>query len=72
MKDFLRHINLKNQKFNCYLCTDDSEKINLTVNITNRLNYGAKETDIKFLKKLIRGECGVNQILFFLNLCQLA
>ena len=56
MKDFLQHIDLKNQKFKCYLCTDESETLNLTVNITNKLNSGGKENEIEFLKNLMTKE----------------
>jgi len=53
MKDFLRHINLKNQKFGCYLNSDDSETLTLTVDIQNELNNSASENEISILKQLI-------------------
>jgi hypothetical protein len=56
MQDFLLHIKSKNQKFKCYLCTDESETLNLTVDLYNELNAEATEYDIQLLKSLIKVE----------------
>ncbi|MFT3705944.1 MAG: SMI1/KNR4 family protein [Agriterribacter sp.] len=53
MQDFLRHINLENQKFKCYVNTDEEETITLTVDIHNILNDAASENEISLLRKLI-------------------
>lgn len=53
MQDFIRHINSKNQKFKCYLNSDESETLNLTVDIYNELNSGATVEEISKFKKLM-------------------
>ena len=53
MKDFLRHINLKNQQFKCYECQDKNKTLNLIVDIHNELNEGATKNEISLLKQLI-------------------
>ena len=56
MKDFLEHVKLSNPKFKCYLCTDKSETLSLTVDISNELNSGATESEITLLTKLISND----------------
>lgn len=53
MQDFLLHINSKNQKFKCYLNSDENETLTLTVDIYNELNEGATKNDIALLTQLI-------------------
>ena len=53
MQDFLRHINLDNQKFKCYLNSDKKESLNLAVDIYNILKNGATSNDILLLQELI-------------------
>ena len=53
MQDFLRHIKSGNQKFKCYLNSDESETLSLTVDIYNELNPGATDEEISMLTKLI-------------------
>lgn len=38
------------------MCTDESETLNFTVDIINKLNSGAKENEIEFLKNLMNGK----------------
>ncbi|MBN8787759.1 MAG: hypothetical protein J0I84_11770 [Terrimonas sp.] len=53
MQDFVRHINSKNKKFKCYLNSDESETLSLTVDIYNELNPGATEKEISLLTELV-------------------
>ena len=53
MQDFLRHIKFGNQKFKCYLNSDENETLSLTVDIYNELNPGATDEEISLLTKLI-------------------
>ena len=53
MQDFLRHIKSGNQKFKCYLNSDENETLSLTVDIYNELNPGATDEEISLLTKLI-------------------
>ncbi|GHT92912.1 hypothetical protein AGMMS49545_11250 [Betaproteobacteria bacterium] len=53
VQDFLKKINRKNQKFQCFVCDDDGEALNLTVAISNQLNPPAAESDLLKIKSLI-------------------
>ena len=53
VQDFLKKINRKNQKFQCFNCGDESEALNLTVAISHQLNPPATERELLKLKSLI-------------------
>jgi hypothetical protein len=53
VQDFLKKINRKNQKFQCFECGDVNKALKLTVAISNELNPPATENDLLQLKTLI-------------------
>ena len=53
MRNLIKKINLRNQKFKCHKSGDKDKRLNLTVDIHHELRNGATDNDISLLEKMI-------------------